>query len=340
MEKRPPLPAPVAVEATVAETKAAPAEIVPAEAVAETAPPEVVPTDAVAQNDSSTATAIAAEPVAEAKTGDVADIDSDTQPAAELGAASAATLLPDVAFSTTTAEQDSAAAQEGTDLSVSDDVVTAATEAPQEPAATPINAGGESTASEEAAAIHADAAPVPPEAATAPELVEVWRPGGRPDERRSRHDRKRHNDRQTVSIQPAATPATGDTGETAKPEHHGHRRRDRNNEFRKPRTDASAGPAPDSPVVAPRDVRDDKDRPPRDRFQGKGRDRDKGKFDKGKFQGKPRGEREDRSSGASHRQYASSAAPRDRDRPADPNSPFAKLAALKDQLTANRKDQR
>ena len=27
-----------------------------------------------------------------------------------------------------------------------------------------------------------------------------------------------------------------------------------------------------------------------------------------------------------------------RDRPADPNSPFAKLAALKDQLAANRKD--
>ena len=33
-----------------------------------------------------------------------------------------------------------------------------------------------------------------------------------------------------------------------------------------------------------------------------------------------------------------SAPPRERDRPADPNSPFAKLAALKEQLTANRKD--
>ena len=32
--------------------------------------------------------------------------------------------------------------------------------------------------------------------------------------------------------------------------------------------------------------------------------------------------------------------PRERDRPVDPNSPFAKLAALKEQLTANRKDQR
>ena len=31
-------------------------------------------------------------------------------------------------------------------------------------------------------------------------------------------------------------------------------------------------------------------------------------------------------------------APRERDRPIDPNSPFAKLAALKEQLAANRKD--
>ena len=30
--------------------------------------------------------------------------------------------------------------------------------------------------------------------------------------------------------------------------------------------------------------------------------------------------------------------PRERDRPIDPNSPFAKLAALKEQLTAARKD--
>ena len=30
--------------------------------------------------------------------------------------------------------------------------------------------------------------------------------------------------------------------------------------------------------------------------------------------------------------------PRERERPIDPNSPFAKLAALKEQLTAGRKD--
>ncbi len=48
--------------------------------------------------------------------------------------------------------------------------------------------------------------------------------------------------------------------------------------------------------------------------------------------------RDKRDSGPSHRQYATSASPRERDRPVDPNSPFAKLAALKEQLTAGRKD--
>ena len=120
-------------------------------------------------------------------------------------------------------------------------------------------------------------------------------------------------------------------------------RRNRNNDFRKPRTDApaeasaAAAPAEGAPV---REPRKDEGRPPRERFQGKGRE-GRDSRDKGKFAGKPKGERDGRSSsGPSHRQYASSAPPRERERPIDPNSPFAKLAALKDQLTANRKDQR
>jgi ATP-dependent RNA helicase SUPV3L1/SUV3 len=100
-----------------------------------------------------------------------------------------------------------------------------------------------------------------------------------------------------------------------------------------------------TPESAPaaREPRDDKGRPPRERFQDKdrGKGRDKGR-EKGKFQGSPKGGRDGRpDGGASHRQYATSAPPsRERDRPVDPNSPFAKLAALKEQLTANRKDQR
>ena len=106
-------------------------------------------------------------------------------------------------------------------------------------------------------------------------------------------------------------------------------------------TAASADGAP-----AVREPREDKVHQPRERFQGrdkdKGReaDRNKGKFGGGRDKGgREKGGRDKRpDSGPSHRQYATSASPRERERPVDPNSPFAKLAALKEQLTANRKD--
>ena len=80
-------------------------------------------------------------------------------------------------------------------------------------------------------------------------------------------------------------------------------------------------------------------------FQGKDRDKDrdrnKGKFggdrDKGRDnRGRDRDKGRDRQGGPSLRPYASSANPRERDRPADPNSPFAKLAALKEQLSGRK----
>ncbi|WP_198164056.1 hypothetical protein, partial [Bradyrhizobium jicamae] len=99
------------------------------------------------------------------------------------------------------------------------------------------------------------------------------------------------------------------------------------------------------------------DRPQRERFEGKGRDREdrRDKFDRNKgerkggrdkdrerggrdFGGRDKGGRDKRESGPSHRQWATSANPRERDRAADPNSPFAKLAALKEQLAGNRKE--
>ncbi|MBV9560177.1 MAG: hypothetical protein JOY90_06905, partial [Bradyrhizobium sp.] len=64
-------------------------------------------------------------------------------------------------------------------------------------------------------------------------------------------------------------------------------------------------------------------------------ERDKGG---GREHGRDKGrDRRDRESGPSLRPFASSA-PRERERAIDPNSPFAKLAALKEQLTANRKE--
>ena len=64
----------------------------------------------------------------------------------------------------------------------------------------------------------------------------------------------------------------------------------------------------------------------RSRPRDRGRDRDKGR------------DKRDREGGPSLRPYASSVAPRERDRAVDPNSPFAKLAALKEQLAGNRKE--
>jgi ATP-dependent RNA helicase SUPV3L1/SUV3 len=223
-------------------------------------------------------------------------------------------------------------------------------------------------------AVKVDAAPETP---AVPELIEVWRPGGRSEERRPRHDRNRHRhqgnqhqgnrDATPEGAQPAA--ATGEAAAGDKREHHRRGRRHHHNDFRKPRegTPAEAAPATaavdGAPVPAEArgeqrpDQRGDRGRPPRERFEGKDRDKDREKGDRPNkfggdrnkgdrnkdrggrdFGGRDKGGRDKRDSGPSHRQYATSASPRERDRPVDPNSPFAKLAALKEQLTAGRKD--
>jgi ATP-dependent RNA helicase SUPV3L1/SUV3 len=299
---------------------------------------------------------------------------------------SSATLLPDVAFGSEPVESAAAAVEatpepetavESVEAAVTEalaepesaaeTVEAAAVEAPPEPAVaettpeTTPEATLETASVGEAAPAEAatDVAAAAPEAAATPELVEVWRPGGRSEERRPRHDRNRHrqHDRPAEGAQPAA--ATGEPGDAAKGDRHRRGRRDRHNEFRKLRADApAAGAAPAVADGAPAAVGEpggDKAQPPRERFQGrerdKGRDNDKGRDrdkDRGKFGGgRDKGGRDKggrdrdkggRDSGPSHRQYATSAAPRERDRPVDPNSPFAKLAALKEQLAANRKD--
>ena len=147
------------------------------------------------------------------------------------------------------------------------------------------------------------------------------------------------------------------------------RRRHRNNEFRKPGeaapVEAGATPVEGAPATEARegqrpDQRGDRrgNRPPRERVEGKDRDkggekgdrpqkfggdRNKGDRNKDRDRGgrgdKGRdGGRDKRDSGPSHRQWATSAAPRERDRPVDPNSPFAKLAALREQLAGGRKE--
>jgi ATP-dependent RNA helicase SUPV3L1/SUV3 len=313
MEKRPPLPpAPTPAPVEAAPVEAAPAEAAAVEALAAEAGAETALPETAVEASAIAVDAEAAEPAAA--------VVETSEPAAVIDE------VPQVSEEVATAPE--APATETAEP----------TAVPQEPAV-------EAAAPEQAPADASVAADAAPTVAVAPELVEVWRPGGRSDERRPRHDRNRprHQARPQEGAQPLA--AEGEAGEGAKRERHGRPRRERNKDFRKPRSDAPAaavavaipdGATPEATQV--REGRDDKPRPPRERFEGKGRDR--GKFDTGKFAGKPKGDRDGGRSGGgpSHRQYASSAPPRERERPVDPNSPFAKLAALKEQLTAGRKD--
>ncbi|MGM4876694.1 helicase-related protein [Bradyrhizobium sp. 956_D2_N1_5] len=312
MEKRAPLPPkPVA---AVAETPAA-------EASAEAPTGPAATDDAAASVD--TAIEAAAEPVTVEDAPGMEQHDEPAHDEPALEASPDAPVTPEDAPGIAPPAEEAAAPSEAVEA------------APAEAAAT------EAAASADAAA--------PVEAATAPaepELVEVWRPGGRHDDRKPRHERHRHqrhhNQRpQQAGAEAGAAPAEGAAAPSADGEkrnerhRHGGHRRDGAKDFRKPREGGAEG--------APRqEGRDDKNR----RFEGKDRDnkdrdRNKGKFggdrDKGRDnRGRDRDKGRDRQGGPSLRPYASSANPRERDRPADPNSPFAKLAALKEQLSGRK----
>jgi ATP-dependent RNA helicase SUPV3L1/SUV3 len=292
--------------------------------------------------EAATGDAVAIEPDIAATTADVADITNegaeapaaaDEGSAASVDEGSSAAKLPGIDFVPTADEP-----------AVSPEEVAAEAAAPAEPdvveapapdvapeVAAPEAAANQATASEanknetatsEATEVGAEQ-PAAEAAPAEPELVEVWRPGGRSDERRPRHH---HRHRGANRGRDAAQGAPAQEGEAAAPdgaerERHGRPRRNRGNDNRRPDREAGEG----AQARGPRENRGD--RPQRERFKGP-----KGK---GKFEGKGRDNR--REGGAALRTFASSA-PRERDRAADPNSPFAKLAALKDQLATTRKD--
>src|SRR5216683_2490312 len=297
MERRPAPPKPAALEATPVEAApleaAAPEAPSPAAALPESAAPDTAATDTSESG-----------PVAAAETADIADTTNDVPPAAvDATAASSATLLPHVAFSPSSHEHEAAAVEANLidvlpDPAVSTENPALEALASEAPASeTPVSEPPQVEASAEttpASAAVGDAAPADAPAAVAtvpdaaPEMVDVWRPGGRSEERRPRHDRNRHRhqgnpDRPQEGAQPVA--AAGEANDGVRRERHGRGRRDRGNDFRKPRSDApveaAAAPAEAAPV---REPRDDKGRPSRERFADKGRDRDKDR-DKGKFGG-------------------------------------------------------
>jgi ATP-dependent RNA helicase SUPV3L1/SUV3 len=170
-----------------------------------------------------------------------------------------------------------------------------------------------------------------------PEMIEVWRPGRPPEERRARPPRPQGERRERPGARPrpqAATPAPAEAAVAA---------------------EAAALPAPTEAGDAKPAQRDDRPRHRRDRpgigTHGHG-------HDKGERQGRPpqrekresgarpdRGDRPDRGPRREKRDFKDRGGnePREwidpkerRSGQADPNSPFAKLAALKEQLEANK----
>ena len=289
---------------------------------------------------------IAFAPPAEAETAQ-ASAPAELQPDPAVAAVADESSVPVTETESTPAESTPAVAETASSEETPSSEGTSSSEKTPSSEETVSEAGADTSASADAAVV---AEPVVAEQV----MVEVWRPGGRADEqRRPRHDRNRQPNR--AQANPAATEG-GEAANTGRPNND---RNDRNNrdrnrrpDVRKPRSDApaTAQAAPAADGAAPQQA----NRPPRDAFKGprdnnrdgaKGGDRFKGKpqgDSRDKFKGnrdRDGGRRDDRGGGAALRQYASSAPPqRERDRPADPNSPFAKLAALKEQLAAGRKD--
>jgi ATP-dependent RNA helicase SUPV3L1/SUV3 len=167
------------------------------------------------------------------------------------------------------------------------------------------------------AATPADAAPGAAPASGEPELVEVWRPGGRSEERRPRHRRPQRKHEAAKPAEGAAAGEASAEGAAAAPEGEGQQQRrrhhrDRNRQDRKEGEQQNRrGRRPDQ---AARPEGEGERRPRREGGRPeRGRDRDR-----------------DRDRGNARPREWSSADKRGGE--ADPNSPFAKLAALKAQL--------
>jgi ATP-dependent RNA helicase SUPV3L1/SUV3 len=352
MELRPqPAPKPVAAEAAPAETPAEAVEAT-ADAQAEAASAEIA-AEVPAETTVETPLEAAAEVVDQQVTGDPAP---------------SAALLPEVS-PLATSEETPVVVEAAPELAAEAEAPVG--QAAPEPAAE--TSGEAAPVTEAAPATEAPSETADAEAAPAapaePAMVEVWRPGGRSEERRPRHERGgRHRHQGQGQGQGQRQDGAAADGKPAqdgekreRPRHHGRR------DFRKPQENApaasaSAAPAEAAATAAPSDgapAREQRgDRRARSEGQGqgqgerKGRDRDRDnkreKFgdrqggrrderDRGRDRDKGRDKR-DREGGPALRHYASSSNPRERDRAVDPNSPFAKLAALKEQLAGNRKE--
>ena len=194
--------------------------------------------------------------------------------------------------------------------------------APETPVAEGVAAVAPETAATEAAPAEVSAEAKPEEKPAEPEMIEVWRPGRPPEERRQRPPRREgerrprpdRRPRPQVAAQPAQNAAQAASAEApaaasaeqAQPERHDRQAR-RDRQDREQRTEGRPQQR----------ERRGGERPDRDRSDRADRPRREGRRD---FKDRDRGE---------PREWID---PKERRGQADPNSPFAKLAALKAQL--------
>jgi ATP-dependent RNA helicase SUPV3L1/SUV3 len=287
MDRRPPLPP-------------QPAPAADAGAEQATAAPTTAPAGIVAANDNVVGGA--------QLKADIAEASSDAAQPAESSAVAVDEAAAAAAETSAAATEPEAVAAVQAEAPASPDAIAPDAEAQ---AAAPTEAPGTSDAGTAAAPAE--------EAAATPELVEVWRPAGRHEDRKSRHERPRHRRHGHPPVHDAAAQAGEGEGRS---EH----RRDRGKDFhRRRRHDfgkADAAQASSGEAGAAAEGADARQREDRRRFQGKGRP-DQGKGDR----------REQRHGGE---RPGGQRPPRER--PIDPNSPFAKLAALKEQLESSAKE--
>jgi ATP-dependent RNA helicase SUPV3L1/SUV3 len=292
------------------------------------APPAEMPAETVATANDTPADSMAADAAASGSA-DVPAVDSGDFTSAPDDAAA-----PDVSAEP---REDAAAEDAVSEIAVSEINVDQDAAPPVEPAPETVEAAPQADAtSQDHVVVSADATASESQAAAPvsaePEMIEVWRPGGRSEERRPRRHRPPRKQAGEGAPMAAADAAQGGTAPaegagtegTTQPgdgqtQERPHRRRNHR------RDDAQAqseqGERAGRPPRKDRD-RGDRGRRPEDE-SGRERHarRDRGDRD--------RKDRKDRNDNRPAREWSSA---RERRNEPDPNSPFAKLAALKAQL--------
>ncbi len=253
MDRRPPLPPkPVVVEALAAEV-AATEDSTPVAAAADTSPslcaallPDEAPAPVATQETSGEQTS--SEQTASEEM-PAAIVESQPEPAAPIEAEAVEAAAVETAVVEVSPEEIVA----GTPAEAAVAVEAAPADAMPAEAAPADAVSAEAGGAEAVAKVEAA-----PETPAEPELIEVWRPGGRSEERRPRHDRNRHRHqgnqhqghREAAPADGApALAATGEAGAGDKREQHRRGRRHRHNDFRKPREGAPVEAAPATAAV-------------------------------------------------------------------------------------------